>query len=139
MSRPPRYLVLILCALPVPGSLFAADYAEGLAPRGSDQRVSGTGAGRSPGSSVIKNKSRREERGRNYLLWVAISNACRAAKFMGVLKDPDTGKLKRSKLLATKYLPSLNGVVWRAQEDGEETLDKALQLFFRRHRVDFKY
>ena len=59
-------------------------------------------------------------------------------EFMGVLRDPDTGKMKRSKLLATKYLPSLNGVVWQAKEVGEETLDRALQLFFRRHRIDFQ-
>ena len=59
-------------------------------------------------------------------------------EFMGVLKDPDTGKMRRSKLLGTKYLPSLNGVVWQAKEEEEETLDKALQLFFRRHRIDFQ-
>jgi len=59
-------------------------------------------------------------------------------EFMGVLKDPDTGETRRSKLLGTKYLPSLNGVVWQAKGDGEETLDKALQLFFRRHRIDFQ-
>jgi hypothetical protein len=59
-------------------------------------------------------------------------------EFMGVLKDPDTGEMRRSKLLGTKYLPSLNGMVWQAKRDGEETLDKALQLFFRRHRIDFQ-
>jgi hypothetical protein len=59
-------------------------------------------------------------------------------EFMGVLKDPDTRKTRRSKLLGTKYLPSLNGIVWLAKEEGEETLDKALQLFFRRHRIDFQ-
>jgi hypothetical protein len=59
-------------------------------------------------------------------------------EFMGVLKDPDTGKLRRSKLLDTKYLPSLDGVVWQAESEGEETLDKSLQLFFRRHRIDFQ-
>jgi hypothetical protein len=59
-------------------------------------------------------------------------------EFMGVLKDPDTGKMRRSTLLGTKYLPSLNGIVWQAKGEGEETLDKALQLFFRRHRIDFQ-
>jgi hypothetical protein len=39
-------------------------------------------------------------------------------EFMGVLKDPDTGEMRRSKLLGTKYLPSLNGVVWQAKEEG---------------------
>lgn len=59
-------------------------------------------------------------------------------EFMGILKDPDTGEQRRSKLLKTKYLPSLEGVVWEAHDESEQTLDKALQLFFRRHRVDFQ-
>jgi hypothetical protein len=57
--------------------------------------------------------------------------------FMGVLRDPDTKTLRRSKL-SKKYLPSLEGIVWQAAETGEEPLDKALQLFFRRHRIDFQ-
>jgi Protein of unknown function DUF262 len=59
-------------------------------------------------------------------------------EFMGILKDPDTGKIRRSSLFKTKYLPSLEGVVWEKQADGEVGLDKPLQLFFRRHRMDFQ-
>jgi Protein of unknown function DUF262 len=59
-------------------------------------------------------------------------------EFMGVLRDPDTGETRRSKMLKTKYLPSLEGVVWEAQTNGEKTLDKPLQLFFRRHRIEFQ-
>lgn len=59
-------------------------------------------------------------------------------EFMGVLRDPDTGEYRRSKLLGTKYLPSLEGVVWSDPQDGERALDRALQLFFRRHRFDFQ-
>lgn len=98
-------------------------------------------------------------------------------EFMGVLRHPDTGELRRSQLLETKYLPSLKGVVWEkgetpvveefferpdddfdeprdVAEDGtarppadvaltidgleEVGLDKALQLFFRRYRIDFQ-
>lgn len=59
-------------------------------------------------------------------------------EFMGVLRDPDTGKLRRSQLIRTKYLPSLEGVVWEAEVKGETSLDKSLQLFFRRHRFDFQ-
>jgi uncharacterized membrane protein len=59
-------------------------------------------------------------------------------EFMGVLKDPDTGELKRSQLSKTTYLPSLEGIVWEAREQAEESLDKALQLFFRRHRIEFQ-
>ncbi len=57
---------------------------------------------------------------------------------MGALRDPDTGELRRSKLTSTKYLPSLAGVVWKAQDNAETSLDTALQLFFRRHRIDFQ-
>lgn len=59
-------------------------------------------------------------------------------EFMGLLRDPDTGELKRSRLIRTKYLPSLEGVVWKAEEDQENPLDTALQLFFRRSRIDFQ-
>ncbi|HLH10998.1 MAG TPA: DUF262 domain-containing protein [Methylovirgula sp.] len=97
-------------------------------------------------------------------------------EFMGLLRDPQTGEKKRSQLIKTKYLPSLEGVVWEASEtpttqniferpdeniedslelpqadfvsDAEASgidsprqqheLDKALQLFFRRHRIDFQ-
>lgn len=59
-------------------------------------------------------------------------------EFMGVLKDPDTEESRRSKLLKTKYLPSLEGIVWQTEVDGEIALEKALQLFFRRHRFDFQ-
>ena len=59
-------------------------------------------------------------------------------EFMGVLRDPDTSEPLRSKLIATKYLPSLDDVVWKSQEETEKPLDTALQLFFRRHRIDFQ-
>ncbi len=59
-------------------------------------------------------------------------------EFMGVLRDPDSGEVKRSKMLRTKYLPSLEGVVWQAESEEERTLDKSLQLFFRRHRIEFQ-
>lgn len=59
-------------------------------------------------------------------------------EFMGVLRDPDTGEAKRSVLIGTKYLPSLDGVAWQSLQETERTLDKALQLFFRRARIDFQ-
>lgn len=59
-------------------------------------------------------------------------------EFMGVLHDPDTGESKRSVLKRTKYLPSLANAAWQAQHQNEHTLDKALQLFFRRARIDFQ-
>lgn len=59
-------------------------------------------------------------------------------EFMGVLKDPGTGGESRSTLTTTKYLPSLEGTAWKAQNETERSLDTALQLFFRRHRIDFQ-
>ena len=59
-------------------------------------------------------------------------------EFMGILRDPDTGALRRSCLIKTKYLPSLEGVVWKAQNDQELALETSLQLFFRRSRIDFQ-
>lgn len=59
-------------------------------------------------------------------------------EFMGVLKDVETGDIRRSQLQKTKYLPSLEGLVWDQKADGEVQIDKALQLFFRRARVDFQ-
>ena len=60
-------------------------------------------------------------------------------EFMGILKDVDQpGANKRSVLSAAKYLPNLEGIVWDAQSEDEKPLDKSLQLFFRRARLDFE-
>lgn len=60
-------------------------------------------------------------------------------EFMGLLKDVDNPRtMKRSILTRTKYLPSLDGVAWEAQNPNEITLEKAMQFFFRRARLDFE-
>ena len=64
-------------------------------------------------------------------------------KFMGLLRHPDIeGELEApSKLVGTKYLSLLEGVVWdSASQDrvGGDPLEKALQLFFRRSRIDIQ-
>lgn len=59
-------------------------------------------------------------------------------EFMGILRDPDTGITRFSKLIKTKYLPSLAGVVWKANEVDKNVLETPLQLFFRRSRIDFQ-
>lgn len=60
-------------------------------------------------------------------------------EFMGILRDVDNpGATKRSILAGTKYLPSLEGVAWEAMNPGETTLEKSMQLFFRRARLDFE-
>jgi len=59
-------------------------------------------------------------------------------EFMGILRDPETDAPMRSVLMKTKYLPSLEGTAWEVVAEGETSLEKALQLFFRRARVDFQ-
>jgi len=60
-------------------------------------------------------------------------------EFMGVLKDLDSpGEFRSSTLVETKYLPSLAGVKWVDEDNADNSLDKALQLFFRRARIDFQ-
>ena len=60
-------------------------------------------------------------------------------EFMGILKDVDRpDQKKRSVLIGAKYLPGLEYVAWNAQLEGEKSLDKSLQLFFRRARLDFE-
>ena len=76
-----------------------------------------------------------------YGTWELIDGLQRVStllEFMGILRDPDTGIIRRSSLIRTKYLPSLEGIVWKAQNDIELALDTALQLFFRRSRIDFQ-
>jgi hypothetical protein len=63
-------------------------------------------------------------------------------EFMGILRDPDDSETLKppSVLRKTKYLPSLDNVRWEATKDhpNEPHFDKALQLFFRRSRIDFQ-
>jgi hypothetical protein len=59
-------------------------------------------------------------------------------EFIGVLKDIDSGNVRRSQLQKTKYLPSLQGIVWDQKSEDEVQIDKALQLFIRRARIDFQ-
>lgn len=63
-------------------------------------------------------------------------------EFMGILRDPDepARTLRPSVLTSSSYLSSLEGIVW-SKEDGDgntEILEKSLQLFFRRSRLDFQ-
>ncbi|WP_417814743.1 DUF262 domain-containing protein [Thalassospira alkalitolerans] len=63
-------------------------------------------------------------------------------EFMGLLRDPDNpGNFLQSTLKGAKYLPSLKDVVWKTAEPNlfeDHVLEKSLQLFFRRARIDFQ-
>jgi hypothetical protein len=65
-------------------------------------------------------------------------------EFMGILKDPDTGKqIVPSALIATKYLHSLNNAVWTKDKRIRDPaiaqqveMDKKFQLAIRRSRLN---
>ena len=61
-------------------------------------------------------------------------------EFMGILRDPEerTKILPASTLCEAVYLPSLKGMHWSGHQGNEAELDKSLQLFFRRARIDFQ-
>jgi hypothetical protein len=59
-------------------------------------------------------------------------------EFMGVLRDVDNGEIRRSQLQKTKYLPSMEGLIWDASGGTGNQIEKSLQLFFRRARIDFQ-
>jgi hypothetical protein len=57
-------------------------------------------------------------------------------KFIGVLRDEATGDLlEPTTLLATKYLPSLEGATY---EDGPSAFPPQLRMYFKRARLDFR-
>lgn len=64
-------------------------------------------------------------------------------EFMGLLKAPDSGReLPPSALVATRYLPSLNNVVWQRAEtvvdvavNDQVELDRSQQISIRRSRI----
>ncbi|WP_201305622.1 DUF262 domain-containing protein [Alcanivorax sp. S71-1-4] len=60
-------------------------------------------------------------------------------EFMGILRDPDdrTKIVPSSILYSATYLKSLKGISWSGK-DANSALDKSLQLFFRRSRLDFQ-
>lgn len=63
-------------------------------------------------------------------------------EFMGILRDAENPSEKRqpSVLRTATYLPSLDGMVWPVEgiDDDAQVLEKSLQLFFRRSRLDFQ-
>ena len=59
-------------------------------------------------------------------------------QFMGELPViPEVQKKERLQLQGTKYLPSLDGVVWDAKIAGEIELPSALKLFIKRAKLNF--
>ena len=58
-------------------------------------------------------------------------------EFVGSLKNPDDGtQIKPLVLVATKYLPSLDGVTWADADKSGKGIGKQLQLAIRRSRLN---
>jgi hypothetical protein len=70
-----------------------------------------------------------EDQNGNWELIDGLQRVSTLLEFMGLLKDVDTNELRRSKLLKTKYLPSLEGMVWHAEDDSEIAMDIACDLY----------
>lgn len=59
-------------------------------------------------------------------------------QFMGELPNlDDIPKKDRLKLQATKYLPSLEGILWEAKTAGDKVMPSALKLFIKRAKLNF--
>jgi len=59
-------------------------------------------------------------------------------ELMGELKDQEEQLLPPLKLHSTKYLPSLEGMVWEKNEEGQEELPQVAKLKIKRSRFDIK-
>lgn len=58
--------------------------------------------------------------------------------FMGKLKDQQGEPVTPLKLLATKYLPALEGKVWENPHDRESEVDTDIKRVFKREKLDIK-
>ena len=56
-------------------------------------------------------------------------------EFAGVLKSPDGKKVAPSTLEGTKFLPSLADKCWQVWNEGDESIDKSMQMQIKRARI----
>lgn len=59
-------------------------------------------------------------------------------EFVGILKDEEGTSIEPSKLVATKFLPSLNNKKWNDPEDEENSFTKDQRIKFKREKLDVK-
>lgn len=59
-------------------------------------------------------------------------------QFMGKLRKPDDEYYPPLRLTATKYLPSLDGMMWSNPENISQELDRNTKLMFKREKMDIK-
>ena len=58
--------------------------------------------------------------------------------FMGKLKNQENELIKPLKLMATKYLPALEGKVWENPHDPSSEIDIDIKRLFKREKLDIK-
>lgn len=59
-------------------------------------------------------------------------------QFMGKLRKNENELFEPLKLVATKYLPSLEGMMWQNTQNPEKELDSLTKLTFKREKMDIK-
>jgi hypothetical protein len=59
-------------------------------------------------------------------------------EFTGILKDRDSRTLPASRLVATEYLPSLDGRVWEDKKNPASAFPDSLRRDFKRQKLDLK-
>jgi len=59
-------------------------------------------------------------------------------EFVGILKKDDGSLLPPSKLVKTKYLPSLEDVTWDNIDNPEKEFNQDLKFIFKREKIDIK-
>lgn len=78
---------------------------------------------------------------RNDGVWDVVDGLQRIStilSFMGKLKDQDGEIITPLKLLATKYLPALEGKVWENPHDRSTEVDADIKRVFKREKLDIK-
>lgn len=63
-------------------------------------------------------------------------------EFVGILRDSEKKLLPSSRLVGTKYLPSLDGALWKKPHEEltllDNEIDKAIQMDFKRSKLDIR-
>lgn len=78
---------------------------------------------------------------RNDGVWEVVDGLQRLStilQFMGKLRKSDENFYTPLKLVATKYLPNLEGMMWNNPDNLEKELDSHTKLTFKREKIDIK-
>lgn len=66
-----------------------------------------------------------------------LQRTCTILEFVGVLKYSDGSYYKPSTLVATKFLPSLEGKAWDNEDDPDNSFDESLRRLIKRRKLNF--